>query len=133
MAAHWSRGVDLSEFGPALDTPLFALPADPPTVSGDTIHGRILRTDSFGNLITNIDVSLLPTTGREKLVVELGEQRILGVSRYYGEKTAGELLALIGSSGHLEIAVCRGHAGEILAAWSGDTVTVTGLRKVAHD
>src|ERR1700722_14205809 len=113
VAAHWSRGVDLSEFGPPLETPLVTLPADPPTVAGDTIQGRILRTDSFGNLITNIDVSLLPTTGREKLVVELGEQRILGVSRYYGERAPGELLALIGSSGHLEVAVCMGHAGEI--------------------
>ena len=104
MAAHWSRGIDLSEFGPALDTPLFALPAIRRPSRAN--HSRAnLRTDSFGNLITNIDVSLLPTTGREKLVVELGEQRILGVSRYYGEKTAGELLALIGSSGHLEIAV----------------------------
>jgi S-adenosyl-L-methionine hydrolase (adenosine-forming) len=133
VAAHWSRGVDLSEFGPALETPLVTLPADSPTVAGDTIQGRIVRTDSFGNLITNIDVSLLPTTGREKLVVELGEQRIVGIARYYGERAPGELLALIGSSGHLEVAVCMGHAGEILAAWSGDILIVKGLQKVSHD
>jgi len=133
VAAHWSRGVDISEFGPPVETPLVTLPAEPPNVAGDTIQGRIVRTDSFGNLITNIDIALLPTSGREKLVVEMGEQRIVGISRYYGESAPGELLALIGSSGHLEIAVCMGHAGEILAAWSGDTVTVKGLRKVAHD
>jgi S-adenosylmethionine hydrolase len=133
VAAHWSRGVDLSEFGPPLDTPLVELPVDRPVVVEDQIQGRIVRTDSFGNLITNIDESLLPKTGREKWIVELGTQRIQGIARYYGEKAPGELLALFGSSGRLEIAVCQGHAGEILAAWSGDAVTVKGLRKVADD
>jgi S-adenosyl-L-methionine hydrolase (adenosine-forming) len=128
VAAHWSRGVDLSEFGPPLDTPLVTLAVDSPTVAGDEVRGRIVRTDSFGNLITNIDESLLPKTGRERLVVELGTQRIQGIARFYGERAAGELLALVGSSGRLEIAVCQGHAGEILAAWSGDAVTVKGLR-----
>jgi S-adenosyl-L-methionine hydrolase (adenosine-forming) len=130
VAAHWSRGVDLSEFGPPLETPLVALPADRPVVAGDEIQGRIVRTDSFGNLISNIDESLLPKSDREQLVVELGTQRIQGIARYYGEKPPGELLALVGSSGRLEIAVCQGHAGEILAAWSGDAVTVKGLRRV---
>jgi S-adenosylmethionine hydrolase len=36
-------------------------------------------------------------------------------------------LAVIGSLGMLEIAVCCGHAGEILAVWSGDKVVVRGL------
>lgn len=129
VAAHWSRGVDVSEFGPALETPLVTLPIERPNVAGDEIRGRIVRTDSFGNLITNIDESLLPKTGREKLVVELGTQRIQGISRYYGEKSPGELLALVGSSGRLEVAVRQGHAGEILAAWSGDPVIVRGVRK----
>ena len=42
-------------------------------------------------------------------------------------EVAGGLLALFGSSGRLEIAVRQGHAGEILAAWSGDPVIVRGL------
>jgi hypothetical protein len=127
VAAHWSLGIDLDAFGPPLDSPLLALPADRPIVDGDKIRGRIVRTDSFGNLVTNIDASLLPEAGRDRLIVELGTQRIKGISRFYGEKSTGELLALFGSSGRLEIAVCQGHAGEILAAWSGDPVTVRGL------
>jgi|HubBroStandDraft_6_1064221.scaffolds.fasta_scaffold168765_2 S-adenosylmethionine hydrolase len=130
VAAHWSRGVDLSEFGPSLTAPLVALPADRPVIAGDEIQGRIVRTDSFGNLITNIDESMLSHLGRNRLVVELGAQQIKGISQFYGEKSPGELLALFGSSGRLEIAVCQGHAGEILAAWSGDPVTV---RKLVQD
>jgi hypothetical protein len=127
VAAHWSLGIDLAAFGPPLELPLVALPSDRPVVDGDAIHGRIVRTDSFGNLITNIDAFLLPEAARERVVVELGTQRIKGISRFYGEKSAGELLALFGSSGRLEIAVCQGHAGEILAAWSGDPVIVRRL------
>jgi S-adenosylmethionine hydrolase len=124
VAAHWSRGVDLAEFGPPLEWPLIQLPADRPLVQNGEIRGRIVRTDSFGNLITNIEASRLPESGRQRLIVELGTQRIVGLSRCYGEKATGELLALIGSSGRLEIAVCQGHAGEMLAAWSGDPVIV---------
>ena len=54
-------------------------------------------------------------------------QRIDGISRFYGEKQTGELLALFGSSGRLEIAIRDGHAGQILAAWSGDAVVVRGV------
>ena len=133
VAAHWSRGVDLSQFGPPLTTPLVALPADRPVIAGAEIRGRIVRTDSFGNLITNIDASMLPETGRERLVVELGTQQIKGISQFYGEKSPGEPLALFGSSGRLEIAVCQGHAGEILAAWSGDPVTIRRLVQDPND
>jgi S-adenosylmethionine hydrolase len=129
VAAHWSRGVDLAEFGPPLEWPLIQLPADRPIVQAGEIRGRIVRTDTFGNLITNIDASTLSESDRERLVVELGTQRIVGLSRCYGEKPTGELLALVGSSGRLEIAVCQGHAGEILAAWSGDPVSVKGLKE----
>jgi len=124
VAAHWSRGVGLAEFGPPLEWPLIQLATDRPIVQAGEIHGRIVRTDTFGNLITNIEASKLPAMGRERLIVELGTQRIVGISRCYGEKSTGELLALIGSSGRLEIAVCQGHAGEIPAAWSGDRVIV---------
>jgi S-adenosyl-L-methionine hydrolase (adenosine-forming) len=127
VAAHWSRGAEMSEFGPPVDWPLILLPTEGAVVVGGEIRGRIVRTDSFGNLITNIEESQLPEEVRDRLIVELGTQRIKGISRFYGEKSPGELLALVGSSGRLEIAICKGHAGEILAAWSGDPVLVHGL------
>jgi S-adenosyl-L-methionine hydrolase (adenosine-forming) len=127
VAAHLSRGIELTEFGPPLDWELILLPADRPEVKGDEIHGHIARTDSFGNLITNIDTSLIPEAVRPRVAIEVGMQRIDGISRFYGEKQPGELLALFGSSGRLEIAIRDGHAGQTLAAWSGDEVIVRGV------
>jgi S-adenosylmethionine hydrolase len=127
VAAHWSRGVDLGEFGPPLDLPLVTLSLPQPIFEGGTLRGEVARTDAFGNLITNIPASRLPEADRPRLTVEIGTQRIVGISRAYQDRATGELVALIGSSGMLEIAVCCGNAGEILAAWSGDKVVVRGL------
>ena len=78
-------------------TPLFAavfgfglLPADRPEVKGDEIRGHIARTDSFGNLISNIDASLIPEAVRSRVAIEFGMQRIDGISRFYSEKQPGE-------------------------------------------
>ncbi len=120
--------MELAEFGPPLDWDLILLPEDRAVVESGEIHGHIARTDSFGNLITNIDASLIPEAIRPRVAIEFGMQRIDGISRFYGEKQPGELLALFGSSGRLEIAIRDGHAGQTLAAWSGDEVVVRGVK-----
>jgi S-adenosylmethionine hydrolase len=127
VAAHWSLGVDLAEFGPPLDSPLIKLSIPAPISKGGQICGEVIRTDSFGNLITNIGAESLPEADRSRLTVEIGTQRIAGISRAYQDRSVGELVAVIGSSGMLEIAICCGRAGEILAAWSGDKVIVRGI------
>jgi S-adenosylmethionine hydrolase len=127
VVAHWSRGVDLAEFGPALDSPFVKLPVPQPIREGRTVRGEVVRTDAFGNLITNIGAAQLADADRERLMVEIGTQRIAGISRAYQDRPSGELVAVIGSSGMLEIAVCCGRAGEVLAAWSGDNVVVRGI------
>ncbi len=127
VAAHWSLGIDVAEFGPPLDSPLVVLALPQPTRQGQSISGEVLRTDVFGNLITNIPATHLPEVDWPRLTVEIGAQRIEGISRAYFDRPAGELVAVIGSSGLLEIAICCGSAGEVLAAWSGDKVVVRGL------
>jgi S-adenosylmethionine hydrolase len=127
VAAHWSRGIDIAEFGPPLESPIIKLSLPEPTCEGLTLRGEVIRTDAFGNLITNIPATRLPEADRPRLMVEIGTQRIVGISRAYQDRPAGELVAVIGSSGMLEIAVCCGHAGEVLAAWSGDKVVVRGI------
>jgi S-adenosyl-L-methionine hydrolase (adenosine-forming) len=127
VAAHWSLGVDLGEFGPTVDSPLLKLSLPVSISDGSNLYGEVVRTDFFGNLITNISAAQLGQTDRRRLSVEIGTQKIASISRAYQDRAPGELVAVIGSSGMLEIAVCCGHAGEILAVWSGDKVVVRGL------
>lgn len=125
VAAHWSRGTDLDAFGPAVPwQALVMLPLREARRHGRSVVGEIDDIDAFGNLITNIDVSLLPRDCHDACVVELGRTRIDRISHFYGEQPAGTLLALFGSSGRLEIAVNLGNAAEELGLGAGTPVRV---------
>ena len=51
--------------------------------------------------------------------VEIAGQRIPRLSRTFADVTPGELVAYVGSSGHLEVAVCEGNAAEMLGVGVG--------------
>ena len=120
VAAHWSLGVDAADFGPALARDaLVQIAATEPQFSGSELIGRIEAVDSFGNLITNIHESHLGALDRGAAQVIVAGRQIRGISRCYSEKPAGALLALIGSSGRMEIAVNAGSAARVVAANTG--------------
>jgi S-adenosylmethionine hydrolase len=121
VAVYLSLGTPLSEFGEAIDS-LTALPLPRPHRAPDgTLTGNILHIDSFGNLITSVKSSDLPARGASIIVQVCGET-IHGLSRTYG--TGGGLLALVGSSDYLEIALPGGDAGAFLGARVGDEVKI---------
>jgi len=83
--------------------------------------GHILHIDSFGNLITNIKGDDLPQTG-QPITIEVGSQFVSGLGRTYA---GGEgLLALIGSSGYLEVSLKGGSAQAFLDAEVGNEVRI---------
>ncbi|HYV51155.1 MAG TPA: SAM hydroxide adenosyltransferase, partial [Dongiaceae bacterium] len=59
--------------------------------------------------------------------VHMGTERVRGLARSYHEGIVGEPLALIGSSGHLELAVVQGSASAQLGMGRGARVRVTSL------
>jgi S-adenosyl-L-methionine hydrolase (adenosine-forming) len=96
-----------------------------PRATADGLRGAILSVDPFGNLITNIEASQLPAD-RRALRVEVAGRVVAGLHRTYGEVAPGELLALIGSSGLLEIAVAQGSAAGRLGLGAGAAVDLRG-------
>lgn len=126
VAAHWTRGVDVNEFGPPLEEGLVELPLPEPRRTAGGLEGEVAFIDSFGNLITNIDASQIPGTAEERrnAIVQIGSRSISGIRRSYGESAPGTVLALIGSSGRLEVAVNQGSAAEVLGVGRGDQVKV---------
>lgn len=83
------------------------------------IVGCIQAIDHFGNLITNIPSAML--TGNWSIV--LGNLTLIG-RRVYSDAPAGELLALVGSHGWVEIAVNSGSAEERLDLDWGSPIQV---------
>jgi S-adenosylmethionine hydrolase len=95
---------------------------DEPTVSADHVAGVIVTIDTFGNLISNIDASLLE--GRPNPIVRISGHDIKMLPTY-GRAKPGDYLALINSFGVLEVAIAEGSAADSLGADRGAPITVT--------
>jgi hypothetical protein len=74
----------------------------------------VIAVDRFGNVITNL------MTRRDGTLEVAGER--LPLRRTYGDASTGELVALTGSSGLVEIAVRDGSAAERLGLCRGAAV-----------
>lgn len=122
VAARLSLGFPPIDFGEAI-TSVVMLPLPHPYQAPDgSLVGHILHIDSFGNLITNIKSDDLPPTKRA-ITIEVGNQLISGLSRTYAEGRG--LLALIGSSGYLEVSLKGGSACAFLNAEVGNEVRIS--------
>ena len=84
--------------------------------------GEVIFRDAFGNLITNINADHLGEAPPGSWEIEIAGERIVGVLRTYGERPTGSLIALVGSSGWVEVAVVNGDAARQLTAGAGTTV-----------
>ncbi len=127
VAAWLSLGIPLAEFGEKITSvTMLPLPRSYPDKDGSLV-GQILHIDSFGNLITNIRNEEV----NPKITVEVRKHVIKGLSRTYAE---GEgLLAIVGSSGYLEIALKEGNAGAFLGARVGDKIRVRFQQEAANE
>jgi S-adenosylmethionine hydrolase len=80
------------------------------------VRGTTLAVDPFGNLVTSIREEDL--AGAE-VRVALCDGRPARWVRTFGEGAPGELLALVGSGGRVEVAVREGSASAHLHRWRG--------------
>jgi len=123
VAARLSLGSPPKDFGEAIAS-LAILPLSHPYQAADgTLVGHVLHVDSFGNLITNVKGDDLPRT-KQAITIEVGTRCIPELSRTYEEGSG--LLALIGSSGYLEISLKGGNASTFLGAGEGSEVKIRG-------
>lgn len=122
-AAHLLAGVPLSELGPAIDAATLhgrRLPA-PRRIAGGLL-GEVLHVDRFGNVITNVSADAVDAP-ESRIKVSVGGRLIGGISDTYQD--GDELLAIIGSSGFVEIALRNGSAAAVLGLARGAPVEVT--------
>lgn len=122
VAARLASGTAPASLGAPITDPV-RLDWPRPRRDGEALVGVVLHVDGYGNVITSIPDSALPP-GRAALRVEIAGHTILGVDRTYAQRPDGTLLALIGSSGLLEVAVARGHASLALGVRPGSPVRV---------
>ena len=125
VAAHLSLGVKPSAFGYKMKS-LRGRQIRRPILKNGKLSGEILHIDTFGNLVSNIDgEELFQFVRGHPFVIRAGGKGIREVKRGYWEGKKGELIALIGSGGFLEISIREGNAQKMLKAKRGDPIQIS--------
>lgn len=118
-AARLAAGGSISSIARRIDDPVLL---DVAPAEKDSRRGQIIQIDHFGNAVTNIPAEMV-CNGRA-VSVRAGGRSLGRLRKTYWSVSPGKPLALVGSSGLLEIAVRDGSAAEMLGLKVGDPVEV---------
>ncbi len=117
-AVFLARGGKPGALGPAAsDSVRLGWPA--PARSGDAVEGETLAADPFGNLVTSLRAQDLGAAGAAAVRAAEVDGRAARWVRTFGGGERGELLAMMGSGGRVEIAVREGSAAAALGRTRG--------------
>jgi S-adenosylmethionine hydrolase len=94
---------------------------DEPDVAANRVTGVIVTVDTFGNLISNIDASLLETFTQP--VAHIAGHQV-PMQTTYGRAQPGDYLALVNSFGVVEIARAEGSAADGLGSDRGAPLVI---------
>ena len=90
-----------------------------------SIAGVVLRTDRFGNVVTNIDRRTFESVAKSgTMEVKVGDRSIGRLVATYADIQPGEICALFGSTDHLELAANSESAADRLQLSRGGVVAV---------
>ena len=113
-AAALALGRPLESLGTPVHDAVIRRTPEPHRLSDGGIQGEVISVDRFGNLVTNL-------VGLRSGVVDV-HGVALPLRRTYADVPRGNLVAVIGSSGLIEIALRDGSAADKLRLARGDAV-----------
>ncbi|HET8569034.1 MAG TPA: SAM-dependent chlorinase/fluorinase [Candidatus Limnocylindria bacterium] len=82
------------------------------------VTGSVIHVDRFGNVITNVPAELAAASRS----LEIASTTVALRVHTYHEAPPGELVFLVNSAGHVEVALRDGHAGARLGVTRGEPV-----------
>ena len=126
VAGWLSKGWQSASMGEEIsDYKRFALPK--PKAADGVTQGTVLRMDHFGNLLTNFRPDDMPDGALKSgtLRMQVNGKEVKRLVETFAQGEPGEPVALVGSSGFIEIAVNKGNAARVVGAGRGAAVVVT--------
>ena len=113
-AARLASGVSLSSLGTPLQS--FKKMTDRHVkATKKQILGHVVRVDSFGNLITNIEKEAFDILSKGKVyTLQFGSEKVRRIHTSYFQADQGDCFVLFNSLGLLEIGIFKGNASELL-------------------
>jgi len=131
VAAHIAKGVPLEMLGEVIKS-FKRIRIGEPKRFGNRIDGDVLLIDAFGNIVTNIGDELIEDLepGQRILVNVGGKLLRVPFLKTYGDVERGKPLALVGSTGLLEIGLNQGSISCLLRnVKEGSRVSIQYSRK----
>lgn len=125
-ARHILNGKELHDLGDQL-TDLTNKMAFQPVTETNVIKGKVIYVDRYENVVTNISEELFNDMTQKKkftILLRAGKYKITKIQSSYSDVVEGELVALFGSDGLLEIAQNRGRAAGLLGINVDDVVRI---------
>jgi S-adenosylmethionine hydrolase len=122
VAGYLSKGVEAAKFGEEIsDFVRFAAPR-PKAVNERMLKGVVLKVDKFGNIVTNItpqDAPALFQATPPPFKIMLGSHEVSELKAAYAQGAPGQVFAILGSMGYLEVAANRASAADMLGVKKG--------------
>jgi S-adenosylmethionine hydrolase len=115
-AAELAQGIALDALGEPFDEPVVRRTPEATRRADGAVTGVVLTIDRFGNAVTNL-------MARRGGVLDVAGRRV-ALSRSYSDADEGALVALVGSSGLVEIALRDGSAAAHLGLTRGSAVVL---------
>lgn len=127
IAAWVSKGVEGAKVGTEItDFVRFAVPK--PKRDGATVKGVVLKVDRFGNLVTNVTPEFVPELFAQQppaFTLTVGKATAKAMRSNYAQAAAGEIFAIVGSMGYVEISANRAPASQLAGVGRGAEVVLT--------
>lgn len=116
IAAHISKGMKIEKLGDKLSLDkITLLPFPEPVIKRNAYIGKYIFKDSFGNVVTNLENSLIKETKNYKFYIEFKSQKLyLPLVKSYSEVENNQLLSIQDSYGYIEVAIRNGNAYRFL-------------------
>ena len=119
-AASLALGTPIDSLGALFQDPVIRRTPEARRGAGGEVIGEVIAIDRFGNAITNL---IAPRGGRVEVC-----GRTVSIGRTYGDAASGDVIAVIGSSGCVEVAQRDGSAARALELARGTPVTLRTSR-----
>ena len=115
-AASLATGTPIDALGAVCDDPVIRRTPEARRGSDGSLIGEVIAIDRFGNAISNL---IAPRGGRIEVA-----GRVLPIVRAYADAAVGDVVALVGSSGFVEIAQRDGNAARAKNITRGTSISL---------
>ena len=125
VAAHLARGLPAAKFGKVISDAVLGDFAKRTQLGPGRWAGQVLKVDRFGNVITNLDWATFHSIAEAPFKLMLGGRTVSLFYSTYSDAPGGQLFAINGSSGYVEVSLNQSNAASALGLAPGSPIRLS--------